>query len=925
MDSSPSLSLSASSHRKPTSDTTKINEQPAMGSPQPQIAGDILIDDFTTQDTWDERWIREESPSRLPVLEPPSLPRVDTGYKQDDLPLVHREHDEAMTISKVDNEPEEKAATKTASKVHTPSPSSSVPSTPRGFESVECMIKATSPRTPLAKGAEPPPPVKKKMETGDNARQNIPLEFMSPSVSKRTPPGVVYSQEPPPVSRIPSSRPQQQAVTPSIAEVMSPLPTRESSLSPTPITSATSTKLEPLSNLAWSSPVPLLTGSTRHSPPSNDELAQGSSKRQDSFSDIQKGSTTVKTLIDNFNVKTVQPGEIMGLLRKIQLSLPDVGRLMTHYEEAQDKLTFQQIALKEMEAKHEQFRLEQEYQHEQALMQKNFQTEKLQQENDMLKETLLANRAAFQETLDMLKVDIETLEASKNTVETRYQYLRQQDETKAAERLEAREAELMAERDSMKHAYETAKKALEESKSNIQANYDNRFNCKQAELEATQSNLMKTIAKLEASLGEKEKKLANNQQELMEMHKQVSAKHCEVHAKHAELLSKQAELQSKHVELTNKHGEAAEWKQKYEHLLQEFEARGRELESARVQLTHAPNLLNEKNNERNKLLEEEIERLRKTMHAKDEIITTLGSDRGVLRKKLDDTSGEVSRQRGLLENWKICLDLHTMVVNFSKENFGHISGSPPSKVIDKIPSSLPPFFDNTASSRELRAAYAQHTVFRILTQRIFTPFLFTADGGEDECNISAFLATLATNISRTSALRGSFWRQQTLKAAFGAPGAGALANEIAFRTVKDIVDELRYFSDSTQTDSICTGARGIVKLALETWRFARVERLDIVAEIPPVEDQVNEQDYQEFDFVHGSVDPAKNENTNTRQLLLRTAPRIYREPAYEDILNDVTVEHAQKLRRKFVYLAGTNLYKDSTVVSSRRQAISQSQ
>ncbi|KAI5306888.1 hypothetical protein KEM56_006587 [Ascosphaera pollenicola] len=961
MAQSPNHISSASFHKSRQSDEEIVTTQSKRAGFKPQNTGDTLIDDFKADESWNENLVGQGAPSHVPVAKPPAQSRAYTEQEDDDFQIAltdvlsaralrSREADDATIISRVDRDAEEKAADGNDSKVYTASPSSSVPSTPQGFTSVENMMDARSPRIP--KAPPPVPAAKKKHETHHESHhdsiKDIPLAFMSPSVPKRTPPGGFQSHEPPPVSRIPAPKPARPAVITNIAEVMAP-PKKPSPTLPSNANDQSSSKSGSTNDfVAWSSPVPPLAGLRKDAASDdNSEADGGSNKRRDSLTDIQQGSSTVKSLIDKFDAKTAQPAEMMSLLFKIQRSLPDVGRLMTHYREAQDKLAAQQIAQKEMEFKYEQSLAQNLSEYKQFKMQKEHEVEKLQhemenlqQENNVLKETLHHDRAEFQATLDMLKVDIEGLEASKNTVENRYQYLRHQDEKKAMDRLEAREAELIAERDSMKHAYETAKKALEESKANLQTNYDSRYNSKQAELDSTQTTLMKTIAKLEASLDEKDKKLAANQQELMEMHKQVSAKHCEVHSKHAELLSKQAELQSKHVEFTAKHSEAAELKQKYEQLNQVHEARGRELEELRAQLTSAPDMLKEREGER-KRLTEEIDSLREALAAKDRVIESLQNEQNKLGNELNQTSDEVARQRELLEGWEICAGetpglmyrddvwyaerfskLQTMVVNFSKENFGHISSPPSSSILEKIPASIPSFLDNTASSRELRAAYVQHVVFKILVRRMFTPFLFTAEGNPDNSPISEYLATLSSNIARTSARRESIWRQHTLKAAYSVPGAGPLANEVAFRLVKEIMDELRHFSDPTQTEVMYSGARRIVKLALETWRLARIERIRIHAVMPLIEGDVDSGTYEEFDFVNGSV---PNRNTNRRQILLQTAPRIYRESAHKDILQGLVAEHVKNLSNESIYLTGTNLLKDSNPVRNRQLEILEKQ
>lgn len=250
----------------------------------------------------------------------------------------------------------------------------------------------------------------------------------------------------------------------------------------------------------------------------------------------------------------------------------------------------------------------------------------------------------------------------------------------------------------------------------------------------------------------------------------------------------------------------------------------------------------------------------------------------------------------------------------SEEYFAYLPIAPPKDILDKLPSELPSFLDNTRASRELRSAYVQHVLSKTLTYRIFQPFLFTLGRRYDKAD--TFFQMLSMDIRRKSVRRETFWRQQTLKAAYTTSDAKESINVAAAVIVDEIVGQLKPFVDPTHLDALLTAVRRIVKLAAETWRLARVERELILASLPsPNADAISNDAWDE----HGTPKEGcvGSKEDPTRHVILRTFPRIVREAAHEDFAEDEGRESA------CTYAAGRVLFSDSPVVMARRQELAQ--
>lgn len=262
--------------------------------------------------------------------------------------------------------------------------------------------------------------------------------------------------------------------------------------------------------------------------------------------------------------------------------------------------------------------------------------------------------------------------------------------------------------------------------------------------------------------------------------------------------------------------------------------------------------------------------------------------------------------------------LSRQIVDLSKEHFGYLPIAPPKDILEKIPSGIPSFLENTQGSRELRSAYVQHFISKVLTYRIFQPFLFTLGRRYDKAD--TFFQMLSMGIRRKSVRREAFWRQQTLKAAYTASDAKQAINVVAAIIVDEIVDHIKHFAEPERLNDLITGVRKIVKLAAETWRHARVERELIQAAMPGAEDdEALKEAWGEYTYA-GDSDSAQNVTGNGppadnsgRRVILRLFPRISREPAHEDFLAEDREKGSPCL-----YAHGVALYADSPSIIARR-------
>ncbi|KAI9371916.1 hypothetical protein BJX61DRAFT_534374 [Aspergillus egyptiacus] len=587
------------------------------------------------------------------------------------------------------------------------------------------------------------------------------------------------------------------------------------------------------------------------------------------------------------------------LLERIQVAIPDINRLVGNYKQTKIKLQAREAEFKQMES-----------QHKQALMHKDYFIEALQ---NQLRKT--ANEGAeeaskLKSSVNELRMELGNMEEKRKDLEEKIveheTLVRKLEQEKAGLQEETKTLNEKMEEERVAHSQELEKQAAEremekaEALATLKQELTELFEEIKAEDEKAAAEALATReAELQEQLDAMKAEYEQQKQQMQESHNALQA---EVDLKLEELASTKDDLEQRHKELEDTrqaHAEQIESIEKsHKEKVTEMEARLSEKDEELASSVRENRQLEEGLLTKEKQVEHSVDNMRLT-------IDNLGKDCDRLRKTLHSL-GEATD----LKNTKgdtFFLDcfgqLHRLIVDLSRDHFSYLPIDPPQEVVSKLPPELPSFLDNTRASRELRAAYVQDFVSKILTYRIFHPFLFTLGRRYDKADI--LFQMLSMDIRRKSVRREAFWRQQTLKAAYTTSDAKESINVVAAVIVDEISNHLKHFADPRHMDSLLTGIRRIVKLAAETWRHARVERELILASLDaPLPDE----DWEEY----GVAEEGSGEKIDpSRRVLLRPFPRIIREAAHEDFIGD-----GEKVD-PCTYSRGVVLYADSPVVLAR--------
>jgi serine/arginine repetitive matrix protein 2 len=224
----------------------------------------------------------------------------------------------------------------------------------------------------------------------------------------------------------------------------------------------------------------------------------------------------------------------------------------------------------------------------------------------------------------------------------------------------------------------------------------------------------------------------------------------------------------------------------------------------------------------------------------------------------------------------------------------------------------------------VRAAYVAHTVSKLITYRVFGPFLFSLGRRYDKAD--SLFSSMSHHIRDKSTRKEAIWRQQTLLAAFTSSGAKQRINTAAGTVVEEIVNAVKHFADPREEEGIKIAVKRIVKLAAETWRFARLEREMINATMPALLDEEHQftgpeywppyESYKPEGTLIGSLagtTPAADEQP---QLLLRLFPVIWRESKHENFHTD-----GEKPDAGCIFHHGLALYDDAEPVVQRMEEL----
>ena len=223
---------------------------------------------------------------------------------------------------------------------------------------------------------------------------------------------------------------------------------------------------------------------------------------------------------------------------------------------------------------------------------------------------------------------------------------------------------------------------------------------------------------------------------------------------------------------------------------------------------------------------------------------------------------------------------------------------------------------DTTASRCLRSAYIQHLVSTTLCHRVFEPFLFLL--GLSHQRSDDLFRTMSTDLRNKSFRKEAVWRQHTLSAAYTSQEAKATTNSMAGAVVKRIMNQISPFAHSRHLDIIHTAVKRIVKLAAETWRYARLEREMITARMPLAralredarqdEDEWGCHEYNQFPTVKAVPVP--------RRPLLGLLPTIAREPGHESLrASNDDADHGR------TYVRGIALHSDCVPILVRSQEL----
>lgn len=131
------------------------------------------------------------------------------------------------------------------------------------------------------------------------------------------------------------------------------------------------------------------------------------------------------------------------------------------------------------------------------------------------------------------------------------------------------------------------------------------------------------------------------------------------------------------------------------------------------------------------------------------------------------------------------------------------------------------------ASRLLRQSFVQHIISKYICYRIFQPFIFSLGKRYDRAD--TFFQAMSTQLREKSTRKEAIWRHYTLLAGYTASNAKKHAQAAAASVIEEITAHVKPFADPEKLDVIISGITRIVKFAVETWRYARMEREIITA------------------------------------------------------------------------------------------------
>lgn len=173
---------------------------------------------------------------------------------------------------------------------------------------------------------------------------------------------------------------------------------------------------------------------------------------------------------------------------------------------------------------------------------------------------------------------------------------------------------------------------------------------------------------------------------------------------------------------------------------------------------------------------------------------------------------------------------------------------------------------------------------------------------------------MSNDLRNKSPRKEAIWRQHTLYAAYTAPTAKKTTNSAAGAVVEEIVKQIRPFADPDKLELIHVGVKRIVKTAAETWRYARLEREMITAEMPCTGEANKPGDEWHCDEHDDNNSEVAEAAGSVRKILLRLLPAISREPIHESLRTE-----KDKTDNGCLYSPGVTLCSQCPSVTTRLQ------
>ncbi|KAE9974399.1 hypothetical protein BLS_003138 [Venturia inaequalis] len=299
------------------------------------------------------------------------------------------------------------------------------------------------------------------------------------------------------------------------------------------------------------------------------------------------------------------------------------------------------------------------------------------------------------------------------------------------------------------------------------------------------------------------------------------------------------------------------------------------------------------------------------------VAETLDTEKGRLQK-LVEGYGEITDVKSKGDAYYIdaFARLSNHILDLATTQFVSLPSNLNPDALARIPAALPSILDGSTASCDLRACFIAHTISCILTVRVFTPFLFSLGQLSDQAD--ALLTNLGHQLSSKSTRKEAIWRQHTLTAAYTTTDAKARINSAAGGVIEEIITSIMPFTEASAEEAVRAAVRPIVKLAVEVWRYARLEREAIGASMleTTAEEIAEDGLWVPPSFVHSSY-PANTVKPvfqhGSKQLLLKIFPIIRREPIHQCFRQS----EADMEDDGCLYSSGIALYKNSPPVLAR--------